>query len=179
MSSRSEIPGELAHAFDTQGGLKIRSSGPRRVRVDVAPDALPALLEMLKGKLGYSHLTAISCVDWPQTDQFELVYHVWSHETKTMVSAHVQIASDPGVYVSVYDIFTPAGFFERDIHEMFGVHFEGAPNLTKFILTSWDGPPPMRKSFDTRAHVEETYQWENYDPDWLKDLENRGGGVQK
>jgi NADH-quinone oxidoreductase subunit C len=179
MNAKSQIPQDLEHAFAQTRGLKVTSKGPRRVRVDVGADALPALLEMLKGKLGYIHLTAISCVDWPQTDQIELVYHVWSHETKTMVSAHILIDGEPAIYVSVYDIYTPAGFFERDIHEMYGVHFHGAPNLTKFILTSWDGPPPMRKSFDTEAHVEETYTWEDYDPQWLKDIEAKGGGLDR
>ena len=46
-----------------------------------------------------------------------------------------------------------AAFFERDIHEMYGLHFEGSPNMEKFILTEWDGPPPMRKEFDSEAFV--------------------------
>ncbi|MCB1727132.1 MAG: NADH-quinone oxidoreductase subunit C, partial [Gammaproteobacteria bacterium] len=58
----------------------VSQRGPRRTRLDVAADALPALLELLKGRAGYVHLSAISCVDWPIDGQFELVYHLWSYE---------------------------------------------------------------------------------------------------
>jgi NADH-quinone oxidoreductase subunit C len=77
----------------------------------------------------------------------------------------------------VYDIYTPAAFFERDIHEMFGVFFEGSPDMSKFILTEWDGPPPMRKEFDSEAWVNEHFDWQDYRPEWLQDLEADGGGV--
>ena len=141
--------------------VRVSQRGPRRTRLDVAADALPALLELLKGRAGYVHLSAISCVDWPADDQFELVYHLWSYELNALVSVHTRIARDPGVYVSVYDIYHPAGFFERDIHEMYGVFFEGAPDMEKFILTEWDGPPPMRKEFDSEAWVNEHFDWQD------------------
>ncbi|MCP5367708.1 MAG: NADH-quinone oxidoreductase subunit C [Hyphomicrobiales bacterium] len=174
---QAQVPAVLESVLHEIPGIQITPKEGSRVRVDVAPGALPAILELLKGQLGFMHLSAISCIDWPQTDEFELVYTVWSHEQKMTVSAHVTIPRDPGEYVSVYDIHTPAGFFERDIHEMFGVRFDGSPNLRKFILTSWNGPPPMLKSFDTLAYVEETFQWVDYRPEWLRDIEAKGGGI--
>jgi NADH-quinone oxidoreductase subunit C len=158
-------------------GITVRRTSRRRLRVDVASDALPALLELLRGRASFVHLSAISCVDWIDAGQFELVYHCWSYETQSLVSVHTRIPREPGVYISVYDIYTPAAFFERDIHEMFGVWFEGSPDLSRFILTEWDGPPPMRKDFDSEAWVNQHFGWQDYQPDWLKDLEARGGGV--
>jgi NADH-quinone oxidoreductase subunit C len=178
-ASAHHVPAPLDHILHEMAGIKVSPKGERRVRVDLAADRLPTLLQLLKGRGGFLHLSAISCVDWPETDEFELVYHVWSYESRMLVSAHVLIARNPGRYVSVYDIHAPAGFFERDIHEMYGVHFEGAPNLNKFILTSWHGPPPMLKSFDTRAYVEETFTWRDYNPQWLVDIEAKGGGIEK
>ncbi|MEN8214275.1 MAG: NADH-quinone oxidoreductase subunit C [Pseudomonadota bacterium] len=157
--------------------VKFKRKSSRRVRIDIAPEALPALLELLQGRASYVHLSAITCVDWIEEDQFELVYHVWSYETHSLVSAHTRIPRDPGVYLSVYDLYRPAAFFERDIHEMFGVYFEGSPDMEKFILTEWNGPPPMRKDFDSEAFVNQTFQWEQYHPQWLKDLEAEGGGI--
>jgi NADH-quinone oxidoreductase subunit C len=173
------LPDTLDSLFREMPGMRLERRGPRRVSVHPGADALPALLEFLKGRAGYLHLSAISCVDWPQTQEYELVYHLYSYTTKVTVSAHVHIPHDPGRYVSVYDLYTPAGFFERDIHEMFGVYFEGAPNMKKFILTEWHGPPPMRKSFSSIGYVEETYEWRQYRPDWLKEIEAKGGGVVK
>ncbi len=178
MTQPKNLPSSLDIILHEIPGVRMTPKEGRRIRVDSSPDSLPALLELLKGRMGFMHLSAISCVDWPETDEFELIYHVWSYEQKSLVSAHVSISRDPGRFVSVYDIHTPAGFYERDIHEMFGVVFVGSPNLRKFILTSWDGPPPMLKSFDTLGYVNETYGWVDYQPDWLRDVEGKGGGIE-
>ena len=158
-------------------GIEIRRKRSRRVRVDVPADALPALLELLQGKAGYVHLSAISCVDWAKEGEFELVYHLWSYENRSLVSAHIRIPREPGVYLSVYDLYRPAAFFERDIHEMYGLWFEGSPDMQKFILTEWNGPPPMRKEFDSEGFVNDHFDWQDYQPDWLKELVEEGGGV--
>lgn len=160
-------------------GIQFVRKSARRIRVDVASDSLPTLLELLQGRASYVHLSAITCIDWLDDQEFELVYHVWSYETQTLVSAHTRIARDPGVYLSIYDLYKPAAFFERDIHEMYGVFFEGSPDMNKFILTEWDGPPPMRKEFDSEAFVNEHFDWQEYQPDWLRDLEAKGGGISK
>lgn len=158
-------------------GARVRQSAARRFRVDLDADALPALLELLKGRAGFVHLSAISCVDWMDEGEFELVYHVWSYELSTLVSAHIRVARDPGRYLSVYDLYQPAAFFERDIHEMYGLYFEGSPDMEKFILTEWDGPPPMRKEFDSEGWVNDHFDWQDYRPEWLRELEQQGGGI--
>lgn len=177
MEESREISGWLKRILAEFQGVTVRHDSARRLRVDVDADALPALLELLKGRAGYVHLSAISCVDWIDDGEFELVYHLWSYQTRSLVSAHIRIPRDPGVYLSVYDLYIPAAFFERDIHEMFGVFFEGSPDMEKFILTEWDGPPPMRKEFDTRQYVHDHFSWQEYDPEWLQDIRSRGGGI--
>jgi NADH-quinone oxidoreductase subunit C len=94
-----------------------------------------------------------------------------------LVSAHTRIPRDPGVYLSIYDLYKPAAFFERDIHEMFGLYFEGSPSMEKFILTEWEGPPPMRKDFDSEAWVRDTFTERDYNPEWLQELTDAGGGI--
>lgn len=158
-------------------GLAVRRQSSRRLRVDLDADAVPALLALLRGRGSYVHLSAISCVDWPEDKEFELVYHVWSYEMQSLVSAHTRIPRGPARYVSVYDIYPPAAFFERDIHEMFGIFFEGSPDMGKFILTEWDGPPPMRKDFDSEAWVNAHCDWQDYNPEWLQEVFAQGGGI--
>ena len=160
-------------------GIQVACHKPRRLRIDVPSESLPTLLELLQGRASCVHLSAITCVDWIEQNQFELVYHVWSYESQTLVSAHTRIPREPGIYLSVYDLYQPAAFFERDIHEMYGVFFEGSPDMDKFILTEWDGPPPMRKEFDSEAFVNEHFTWEDYRPDWLQELEAEGGGISR
>jgi len=174
-----DVSASLEFLLQEIEGLRTKWTGPRRLRVDLPADTLPALLELLKGRAGFVHLSAITCVDWPDRQEFELIYHLWSYEVKVLVMAHIRIARDPGFYLSVYDLYKPAAFFERDIHEMFGVFFEGSPDMGKFILTEWDGPPPMRKEFDGEAWVMDHFGWQDYQPDWLKDIEAQGGGITK
>jgi NADH-quinone oxidoreductase subunit C len=177
-TTNSQLPERLASVFHEIPHIKFESQGPRRLRVELQQaESLPTLLELLKGRAGYLHLSAISCVDWPDSGEFELIYHLWSYEVNILVSAHIFLPKNPGRYVSVYDIYTPAGFFERDIHEMFGLYFEGAPDQERFILTEWDGPPPMLKSFSSIGYVEKTYQWQQYSPTWLKEIEEQGGSL--
>ena len=176
MSSR-ELATWLDDLFQEIEGIKFRRKSSRRVRVDVSAEALPALLELIQGRASYVHLSAITCVDWVDENEFELVYHVWSYETHSLVSAHIRIPRNPGVYLSVYDLYKPAAFFERDIHEMYGVYFEGSPDMGKFILTEWNGPPPMLKTFDSEAFVNQTFNWQEYRPQWLQDIEEQGGGI--
>ena len=159
-----QLPSVLESVFREIPNQAFEEKGARRLRVKLRADTLPALLELLKGRAGYLHLSAISCVDWPTLNEFELVYHLWSYEIKTLISAHIYIPKVPGRYVSVYDIYTPAAFFERDIHEMFGVYFDGSPDMEPFILTEWEGPPPMLKSFSTVDYVEKTFKWQDYSP---------------
>ncbi len=172
-----QTPEILQSVFRELPNLVARMDSERRIRVECRPMVLPSLLTLLKGQAGYVHLSAISCVDWPEFNDFELVYHLWSHSVKTLVSAHIFIPKKPGRFVSVHDIHTPAAFFERDIHEMFGVEFEGSPDQSAFILTEWYGPPPMLKSFNTEQYCHDTYQWQDYSPEWLREVLEKGGRV--
>ena len=158
-------------------GVGYHRKSDRRIRMDVSSETLPTLLELLRGRASYVHLSAITCVDWIKDGEFELVYHLWSYENNTLVSVHTRLPRSPGVYLSVYDIYHPAAFFERDIHEMFGLYFEGSPDMEKFILTEWDGPPPMRKDFDSEAWARRKFNFQDYRPEWLTKLEEQGGGV--
>jgi NADH-quinone oxidoreductase subunit C len=168
---------QLKQLLTTVDNIKVNTDSQRRFRLDVPAKELPALLELLKGRAGFLHLSAISCVDWIDEHEFELVYHLWSYQINTLVSAHIRVKRDPGVYISVYDLYQPAAFFERDIHEMYGLYFEGAPDMQKFILTEWDGPPPMRKEFDSEGWVNDHFDWQDYRPDWLIEIEEQGGGI--
>ena len=158
---------------------KITISYPRdrRIRVDIAHEAVSNFLGMIKGQGSYVHLSAISCVDWLKENEFELVYHCWSYEENQLISVHTRINRNDAEMISVYDIYKPAEFFERDIFEMYGITFIGSPKMEKFILTEWEGMPPMRKDFDAEAYVMDTFNWTDYHPDWLKDLEKEGGGI--
>jgi NADH-quinone oxidoreductase subunit C len=47
--------------------------------------------------------------------------------------------------------------YEREFKEMYGIEFEGLEAPDEFILEDWDGPPPMRRDFDTAAFAKDVY----------------------
>ena len=152
----------------------------RRIEIELPSDRLFEFATRMQKNWDYPHLSAISCVDWIKENQFELVYHFWSYSKKILVSAKIRIPrEDEPHFESISSLWQPAKFFERDIHEMFGVVFDGNDDLEKFILTEWKGSPPMRKDFITRKYSIEFYGERKYNPEWMKELKKLGDSNDK
>ena len=139
-------------------------------RIEVEKKHIPSIMEYCKHYLGYRHLSCITAIDYLEKGKIGLVYNLYSYETHELFSVKTYIDRDNAEIETIHKIYDPAIFFERDIFEMFGVVFKGHPNLTKFILDEWDGPPPMRKDFDTRKYVNENFEWKRYEPKWMEEL---------
>jgi len=138
----------------------------RRIEGKVKAEEFHSFAAAMKSRVGFEHLSAISCVDWIAEAQFELVYHFWSYRDNCMVSARTRIPREPGVMATITDLWLPASFFERDIHEFYGVVFQGNTDLERYILTDWKGPPPMRKDFSSRDFAHEHFTFKDYEPTW-------------
>jgi len=117
--------------------------------------AVSALI-FLKAR-GFEHLSAISCTDWLEEGELELAYHLWSYRDRVHVILKARLPREDPRAVTAAPVFRHAQTYEREIHEMYGVVFEGNARLTPFLLDHWQGPPPMRRDFDTRQYVEDTF----------------------
>ncbi len=137
---------------DTDG----ESLGKNRLRVTAPRGSVLAVLDYLKAS-GFYQLKSISCVDWMDENEFELVYHVASMESPLHLMVKTRIARDNATFPTAIPIFKNAGIFEREIHELFGVEFEGNPDLAPLFLENWKEIPPFRKDFNMREYVKETY----------------------
>ncbi len=147
----------------------------RRVEVKMSSDKLYNFAVRMQKKWNFLHLSAISCVDWLQDNEFELIYHFWNYDEKVLVMAKIRIPrEEESHFETISNLWQPAKFFERDIHEMFGVYFDGSEDMERFILTEWHGPPPMRKDFITREYALNFFHYREYDPEWLKDMTAAG-----
>lgn len=151
---------------DLTGCGSLRVVRDRRITGSVPAERVHMLASMFRNRVGIEHLSAISCVDWLADGQFELVYHFWSYRDSCLVMAKTRIDREHPHTATLTDLWQPAKFFERDIHEMFGVVFDGNEDLEKYILTEWNGPPPMRKDFVTRSFAHEHFHYKDYEPDW-------------
>ena len=173
MNSEVELIGVFQKEFPE---ARARIVKERRIEVKLPAERLYEFAVRLQKKWDFLHLSAISCVDWIDEGEFELVYHFWSYNRNILVSAKIRIARENPSFETLTDLWQPAKFFERDIHEMFGVVFEGNDDLEKYILTEWKGPPPMRKDFISRDFAHSFYQYKDYEPEWLMELRAKSGG---
>jgi NADH-quinone oxidoreductase subunit C len=131
---------------------------PRKGRMVVTTpkDSLSSALLLLKSG-GFVHLSMISCVDWIEERELELVYHLWSYQEKIHAVVKTRIGRNKPNFLSVIPIFPNAQTYERELHEMFGISFQGNPRLIPLLLDHWRATPPMRKDFDLRRYAEENF----------------------
>jgi len=102
-------------------------------------------------------------VDWIEEKEFELVYILTAYPGKDEFTGreHVilktRISRERAEFKTIIPIFRNAEPYEREIHELFGINFEGHPRLTHLLLEREYEIPPFRKDFDTRKYVEEVF----------------------
>jgi NADH-quinone oxidoreductase subunit C len=117
-------------------------------------------------------LVDVTAVDWPsRPERFELVYNLLSLRHNRRIRVKTTTDEDTPV-ASVIGVFSTAGWFEREVWDMFGVFFSDHPDLRR-ILTDYgfDGHP-LRKDFPLTGYVEVRYDEEQkrvvYEPVKLK-----------
>lgn len=148
-----EIVNEIASRF----GISAEIRQKRRIWLDASRKNFLPLCQWLK-KQGFEHLSAISATDWLEEGIYELAYHLWSYQDCVLLTLKMKVDRENAIADSVVSIWNEsAQAHEREIHELFGVKFEGNGNLTPLFLEDWQGPPPFRKDFDWREYARENY----------------------
>jgi len=124
------------------------SAGDAWITID--PAKAHEVLSSLKDG-GYRLLVFVTCVDhladrsrdWP--GRFEVVYQLRNMETKEELRVRAFVDGDPPHIDSVHDVFPPANWDERETYDMFGIVFEGHPDLTRILMPDdWVGHPLRR-----------------------------------
>lgn len=117
-----------------------------RIRVKTVPDKIHDAITTSQAMLGFDRLITISTVD--NGDTFELLYHLIGQH-RIIISLSIDLPRDRPVTPTVSALLPPAGIYERQIHDLFGIMFEGHPDLKKIILNE-DWPAnefPLRKDW--------------------------------
>lgn len=87
-----------------------------------------------------------------QPERFEVVVELVSLEQHKRVRIRCQVpASDPAV-PSLFDVWPGTEYHERETYDMFGIRFDGHPDLSRILMPDdWEGHP-LRKDYDT-GHI--------------------------
>lgn len=93
------------------------------------------------------YLFCLTCIDWKT--HLTMVYHLSSTRYRHNFVVKVKLDRNNPVIDTVCDIWRTAEFHEREVYELFGVKFNGHPDLRLLILPDgWEGKYPLRKDFE-------------------------------
>ncbi len=108
-------------------------------------------------KCQFKMLIDICGVDWPEREKrFDVVYHLLSISNNLRVRVKLNTKENLAV-PSVCSVFECANWFEREAYDMFGIKFEGHPDLRR-LLTDYDFDGfPLRKDFPLVGKTEVYY----------------------
>jgi membrane-bound hydrogenase subunit beta len=117
-----------------------------RIMVRTDPDRLHDAITTVQAVLGFDRLITISTIDTGES--FELLYHLIGPH-RIIISLAVDLPRNNPVMPTTSDLLPPAGIYERQIHDLFGIVFAGHPDLKKVILNEdWPaGEYPLRKDW--------------------------------
>ena len=117
-----------------------------RIRIKSTTEKIRDAIKTTQELLGCDRLITISAADNSRT--LELIYHLTGPH-RMVISCAIELPRDTPVCLTTSDILIPAGIYERQIHDLFGIVFKGNPNLKKIILNEdWpENEYPLRKDW--------------------------------
>lgn len=103
--------------------------------------------------LGFTFLSDITAVDrFPMEPRFEVNYQLLSMQQRERVRIKVRLASADALLPSVTGIWPTANWHEREVFDLFGIRFEGHPDLTRILMPDdWEGHP-LRKDYPVEGY---------------------------
>lgn len=124
--------------------------------VVVSADKLVEVATAVRDEFGFNYLSSVTGVDLIDDGKLEAVYHAYSIEQGGgPLTFRAQTDRDDPHIPSLVSVWPGADFQEREAYDMFGIHFDGHPDLRR-ILT-WDGfnGYPLRKDWKEAFFEEE------------------------
>jgi NADH-quinone oxidoreductase subunit C len=81
-------------------------------------------------------------------ERFEVVASLMSHERRERLRMRVQVPADDPTVPTLFDLWPGSENLEREVYDMFGIAFEGHPDLSRILMPEdWTGHP-LRKDYD-------------------------------
>jgi len=137
---------------------------PNRVRINTKKENILDVATFIRDELNFDHAESVTGVDYPQSKEIEVVYHLGSYTEPQLAKQILTLATrvpredlpNPGNdstrMPSLRDVFYSVEFHERECFEMLGVYFEGHPDNRRLLLPEdWADIPPFRKDFSIKG----------------------------
>ncbi|MCS7314953.1 MAG: NADH-quinone oxidoreductase subunit C [Bryobacterales bacterium] len=112
----------------------------------VAPARIREVCQFLKQR-GFTRLSSITAVDWyPAEPRFEVVYHLHNLGENVRLRLKCRLTENESI-ASVSAVWRAANWYEREVWDLFGIRFDGHPNLRRILLPEDWTDHPLRKDF--------------------------------
>lgn len=117
----------------------------------------------------YDHLADVTAVDYGGGRPLEVVYQLWSIPNRRALRVKCELPLDGLEIESVTAIWAGANWLEREVFDLFGVHFAGHPDLRRILMPdNYAEGHPLRKDFPLRgrfSRAEQTRRALTQDPE--------------
>jgi NADH-quinone oxidoreductase subunit C len=149
---------KLKSRFGEAGWRYSESPKNKNRRITVPSGQVFEYLTFLKNDLGFDMLVDITCVDYLHyrgaKDRFGLVYNILNTNSgeRLIVRAYL---NEPDLTVpSAVPLWEGANWLEREVYDMFGIVFEGHPDLRRILMPPEFEAFPLRKDYPLRGRGE-------------------------
>ena len=131
----------------------------RELTVWIAREALIKTMTFLRDDQNchFKQLVDVTAVDYPEREaRFEVVYHLLSLKHNQRVRVKLPATEDTAVE-SITEVYSTAGWFEREVWDLYGVFFANHPDLRRILTDYGFEGHPLRKDFPLTGFVEVRY----------------------
>ena len=144
------LDNELVKGYRSRFGNAIREAWLDRKQAILVVDRgqLVEIAKYSRDEEKFDMLTDLTAVDWPKREKrFDIILNLYSFVKNERLRLKLHAGENEPV-PSVTGVWGVANWLEREAFDMFGIHFEGHPNLTRILLPEeWQGHP-LRKDYD-------------------------------
>jgi NADH-quinone oxidoreductase subunit C len=130
------------------------------ISIDIRRESVAEVLTILRDRFEYQQLMEIAGVDYPaRPERFDVCYHLLSITRNHRLRIRVTTDEEKPV-PTVTTVYPVAGWLEREIFDLYGVLFEGNPDLRRILTDYGFRGHPFRKDFPLTGYVEMRYSEE-------------------
>ena len=141
-----ELTAQELREVDSESILDTEFRRTRAVLI-ANPERLVGVLGHLKDK-GYTMLASLHGVDYyPDEPRLGVLYELLDTTRVDRLSVKVRVSTEQPLVPSVIDLFPGANFPEREVYDMFGVVFDGHPDLRRILMPEDFEGHPQRRDF--------------------------------
>lgn len=114
----------------------------------VKRENLPDVCKYLKNELKFDMMSDLCGADYPgRGERFEVVYHLYNVDKSKRLRLKVRLPEENPLVESVSGIWKGANWFEREAYDLFGIKFEGHPNLKRILCYNEFVGHALRKDY--------------------------------